>query len=203
MCKKIAILSKNEKIRDFFKLEAMNFDFSIDCLEKMSAHGDLSSYDLAIIDIDTISQKPLNSAKKQLFVSETVSNADLKYPMYIADLQRIYLSLFKSEPLESPHETVNDLKLIFYKDQSNLVKLKDKKYILSDAEYAVLKLLCENYPQPVSREVIGELFSNSNGNISDVYICKLRKKLEEPLSQRLIFTVRSAGYKIALESEWR
>ena len=203
MCKKIAIVSKNEKIRDFFKLEAMNFDFSIDCLEKMSAHGDLSSYDLAIIDIDTISQKPLNSAKKQLFVSETVSNADLKYPMYIADLQRIYLSLFKSEPLESPHETVNDLKLIFYKDQSNLVKLKDKKYILSDAEYAVLKLLCENYPQPVSREVIGELFSNSNGNISDVYICKLRKKLEEPLSQRLIFTVRSAGYKIALESEWR
>ena len=203
MCKKIAIVSKNEKIRDFFKLEAMNFDFSIDCLEKMSAHGDLSSYDLAIIDIDTISQKPLNSAKKQLFVSETVSNADLKYPMSIADLQRIYLSLFKSEPLESPHETVNDLKLIFYKDQSNLVKLKDKKYILSDAEYAVLKLLCENYPQPVSREVIGELFSNSNGNISDVYICKLRKKLEEPLSQRLIFTVRSAGYKIALESEWR
>ena len=203
MCKKIAIVSKNEKIRDFFKLEAMNFDFSIDCLEKMSAHGDLSSYDLAIIDIDTISQKPLNSAKKQLFVSETVSNADLKYPMYIADLQRIYLSLFKSEPLESPLETVNDLKLIFYKDQSNLVKLKDKKYILSDAEYAVLKLLCENYPQPVSREVIGELFSNSNGNISDVYICKLRKKLEEPLSQRLIFTVRSAGYKIALESEWR
>ena len=203
MCKKIAIVSKNEKIRDFFKLEAMNFDFSIDCLEKMSTHGDLSSYDLAIIDIDTISQKPLNSAKKQLFVSETVSNADLKYPMYIADLQRIYLSLFKSEPLESPHEPVNDLKLIFYKDQSNLVKLKDKKYILSDAEYAVLKLLCENYPQPVSREVIGELFSNSNGNISDVYICKLRKKLEEPLSQRLIFTVRSAGYKIALESEWR
>ena len=203
MCKKIAIVSKNEKIRDFFKFEAMNFDFSIDCLEKMSVHRDLSSYDLAIIDIDTISQKPLNSAKKQLFVSETVSNADLKYPMYIADLQRIYLSLFKSEPLESPHETVNDLKLIFYKDQSNLVKLKDKKYILSDAEYAVLKLLCENYPQPVSREVIGELFSNSNGNISDVYICKLRKKLEEPLSQRLIFTVRSAGYKIALESEWR
>ena len=203
MCKKIAIVSKNEKIRDFFKFEAMNFDFSIDCLEKMSVHRDLSSYDLAIIDIDTISQKPLNSAKKQLFVSEALSDADIKYPMYIADLQKIYLSLFKSEPLESPHETVNDLKLIFYKDQSNLVKLKDKKYILSDAEYAVLKLLCENYPQPVSREVIGELFSNSNGNISDVYICKLRKKLEEPLSQRLIFTVRSAGYKIALESEWR
>ncbi len=200
---KIAIISKNEKIRDFFKLEALNFDFSVDCFEKLLIHSDLSSYDLAIIDIDTVEQKPLNSAQKQFSVSEISNEADLKYPMYVSDIQKIYYSLFENETSSADSKETDDVKLIFYKDEPNLISLKDKKYILSDAEYAVLKLLCENYPQAVSREAIMELFLNSSGNISDVYICKIRKKLEEPLSKRLIFTVRSKGYKIVLKSEWR
>lgn len=200
---KIAIISKNEKIRDFFRLEALNFSFSVDCMEKLSVHSDLSAYDLAIIDIDTIPQSPLNFAKKQITVSEITDEADISYPLHISDLQKIYYSLFKNEPsCESFNETDNSV-IVFYNDQPNLISLTDKKYMLSDAEYAVLKLLCDNYPQAVSREKINELFSNPNGNISDVYICKLRKKLEEPLSQRLILTVRSAGYKIVLSSEWR
>ena len=45
---------------------------------------------------------------------------------------------------------------------------------------------------------------NTSNNIDvDVYICKLRKKLEDASGQRLIFTVRSKGYKIIIKSEWR
>lgn len=200
---KIAIISKNDKIRDFFRLEALNFGFSVDCVEKLSVHSDLSEYDLAIIDIDTIAQNPLNPAKRQITVSEISDATDINYPLQISELQKIYFSLFKNEPSQDGSCDVDESKIVFCANKPNLISLKGKKYMLSDAEYSVLKLLCENYPQAVSRERMNELFPNSNGNISDVYICKLRKKLEEPLSQRLILTIRSEGYKIALKSEWR
>ena len=65
--KKIIIVTASAQLRDFFKLEALNFDFSVDCIEKLDrSHNDLSSYDLAIIDKDTIKQTPLNTAKKEI-----------------------------------------------------------------------------------------------------------------------------------------
>ena len=200
---KIAIISKNDKIRDFFRLEALNFGFSVDCVEKLSVYSDLSEYDLAIIDIDTIAQNPLNPAKRQITVSEISDATDINYPLQISELQKIYSSLFKNDLSRDSSCDMDESKIVFCANKPNLISLKGKKYMLSDAEYSVLKLLCENYPRAVSRERMNELFPNSNGNISDVYICKLRKKLEEPLSQRLILTIRSEGYKIALKSEWR
>ena len=97
----------------------------------------------------------------------------------------------------------NDSKIIFFNDIPNIINIKDKKYLLSDSEYNLLKLLCDHYPNIVPREKIDAIFSCMNSNISDVYICKLRKKLEEPLGQRLILTIRSKGYKIVINSEWR
>ena len=67
----------------------------------------------------------------------------------------------------------------------------------------LLKLLCDNANEAVSREDMNKLFGAEDGNIAEVYICKLRKKLEEPLGKRLIYTVRSKGYKIIIDSEWR
>ena len=53
------------------------------------------------------------------------------------------------------------------------------------------------------KEELQKLFGNDSSNICDVYICKLRKKLEEASNQKLILTVREKGYKIVAEVEWR
>ena len=200
---KIAIISKSEKIRDFFRLEALELGFFVDSFEKIGIHTDFSAYDLAIIDIDSVTQKPLNSAKKQLTVSEGTKKADILYPTSILTLRAIYCSLLKNESSVENTEKETDIKLIFYKDKENLISIKGKNYLLSDTEYNLLKLLCKRTPNVVLREEIDEMFSCINSNISDVYICKLRKKLEEPLGQRLILTVRSKGYRIVIKSEWR
>lgn len=200
---KIAIISKNDKIRDFFRLEALNLGFSIDCFEKVGIHTDLSCYDLSIIDIDTIDQKPLNPSKKEITVSEKNTLTDISYPINVSDIQKIYLSILNQNELISEMKEPNDFKIIFYKDEKNVISIKNKKYLLSDAEYNLLKLLCKNYPNAILREDIDKMFSYTNSNISDVYICKLRKKLEEPLDKKLISTVRSKGYKILIKSEWR
>ena len=76
--KKIIIISASEQIKAFFKLEALNLNLSVECIEKIDrAHNDLSSYDLAIIDIDTVRQMPLNNARTALTVSACKENADI------------------------------------------------------------------------------------------------------------------------------
>ena len=90
----------------------------------------------------------------------------------------------------------------FYRNERNTVRYRGKQIFLSESEAKLLLALCQSSPEPVSREILGGLLESGQGNIVDVYICKLRKKLEEPFSTRLIFTVRNKGYKIMADMEW-
>ena len=202
--KKIVIISASEHMREFFRLEALNFDFHVDCFEKIErAHNDFSRYDLSIIDKDTVKQEPLNPAKRQITVSNQSEKCDVSYPLSVFELRELYNSLFSSKPINTKEENNESDKIVFYKNEKNTVSIRARKIILSDTEYKILSVLCQNAQKTVLRETIQELFENGSGNITDVYICKLRKKLEEPQGQRLIFTVREKGYKIVTEAEWR
>ena len=202
--KKIIIISSTESLRNFFKLEALNFEFSVDCFEKFERSlNDISNYDLAIIDIDTIKQKPLNSANREITVSSNKEKADVNYPLSVFDLRKIYNQLFSENAIIKDIPESKSVKIIFYNNEKNKVNIGERKYILSNTEYNILKLLCANSNKTVTREDLQKLFENDNSNICDVYICKLRKKLEEVSNQKLIFTVREKGYKIVAESEWR
>lgn len=201
---RIIIFSANRSLRDFFMLEALNFDFGVECFERLEkVHSDISEYDVAFIDADTVKQRPLNAAKRQFIVSCNRSDADITYPFSIEVLRDIYRQALSGDACVKKDSTDDALRIIFYKNEKNLVELKGKKYIFSDAEYNLLLLLCSNAHETVSRERINELFDAKEGNIADVYICKLRKKTEEPLGKRLIYTVRSKGYKIITDMEWR
>lgn len=203
--KKIIIISTQSSLRDFFKLEALNFGFLVDCFEKLEkTHYDLSNYDLAIIDKDTVKQNPLNTAKKEITVSRRFGECNICYPISINELKQIYIGLYFNDNADNNTEFENkDLKIYFYKNEKNIVSFNNRKYILSETEYKILDLLCQNSRNIVSRETLQELLENDKSNIIDVYICKLRKKLEEPLGQHLIFTVREKGYKIITKAEWR
>ena len=78
------------------------------------------------------------------------------------------------------------------------VYLDEKRIGLSENEYALLSLLYEKNSMPVSRGEICEVLSSFDGNICDVYICRLRSKLEKGSSEKLIFTVRSKGYMLKI-----
>ena len=202
--KKIIIISASELLRDFFCLEAQSLGFFVDCFEKFErAHNDISDYDLAIIDRDTIKQKPLNTAKRELTVSVESGKVDIIYPISVIDLREIYIDLLIKEASAKNINVDTDSKIIFYVNEKNKISINNKNYILSDTEYKILSILCKNSKNVVLREDIQQIFENGNSNICDVYICKLRKKLEEPLGQKLIFTVRQKGYKIVIGSEWR
>lgn len=69
---------------------------------------------------------------------------------------------------------------------------------LSDNEYKLLTLLYEKRGELVTRDEIARLFSSEEGNIGDVYICHLRKKIDNRLALKLIYTVRNKGYMLKI-----
>jgi DNA-binding response OmpR family regulator len=71
---------------------------------------------------------------------------------------------------------------------------------LTPKEFALLEYLMLNAGQNVSRSSIihnvWKLSSDTMTNVVDVYINYLRKKIDADASERLIHTVRGAGYRI-------
>lgn len=68
---------------------------------------------------------------------------------------------------------------------------------LSPAETAILECLYARRGETVPRETLASLLEGG-GNILDVYVCRLRRKIEKPLGRRLITTVRGVGYRLEL-----
>ncbi len=67
---------------------------------------------------------------------------------------------------------------------------------LTDNELSVMSLLYERRGSAVSREEISAALGADSGNICDVYICMLRRKLDNRFGMKLITTVRGKGYML-------
>jgi len=76
---------------------------------------------------------------------------------------------------------------------------------LTAKEYSLLEYLAVNSGRVVSRTMIVEHVWDQSfeglTNIVDVYIRQLRAKIDEPFTQRLIHTVRHAGYTLGEQDE--
>ena len=71
---------------------------------------------------------------------------------------------------------------------------------LTSKEFALLEYLMRHSNNLVTREMAeGHLWSYENfvaSNVVDVYIRRLRRKIDDPYSEKLLETVRGAGYRI-------
>lgn len=202
--KKIIIISASEAIRNFFTLEAINLGLYAESFEKFQrAHNDLSEYDLLIIDKDTIKQQPLNSAKKEVSVSLSGKNTDIAYPISVHDLKNIYIKIIQESIHKNETHTDTIDTITFLTAEKNIIMFRGKKYLLSDTEIKLLNYLCKNRERVISKKEIDILLNAEESNISNVYICKLRKKLESSLNRQFIVTVHAKGYKIIVNAEWK
>ncbi len=209
---KIAIISKNKSLSRFFELEAKSCGLEATVFDKNIF--ELKGYSLIIIDIDTIKHTVSAELDKLLVVSEgaeplpVYKGAEyISWPVSIERLRDIYerVKLGRLIKTDSNTENIplfNNGVIYFFRDAKNTVEYNNRSIVLSDYEFKLIELLCMRAPDAVSREELNSLFGAPKGNIADVYICKLRKKLEEH-GERLIFTVRFRGYKIKAHMEWR
>ena len=83
--------------------------------------------------------------------------------------------------------------------QDGIVTVAGKMVSMTPAERDILAYLYARRGEVVTREELATLLGGG-GNILDVYICRLRSKIEKPLGRRIIWTVRGIGYVIKPEN---
>ncbi|MBI5806853.1 MAG: response regulator transcription factor [Ignavibacteriales bacterium] len=78
------------------------------------------------------------------------------------------------------------------------VTRNDEEIILTPKEYSILEYLLRNKNKIVSRtkllEHVYDFHFDTGTNVIDVYINKLRSKIDTPKEKQLLHTVRGAGY---------
>ena len=204
----LAIVSKRRELIRFFELEALSFGFEVSSFDKSPA--ELSCFDLLIIDTAVTLRAPTIFEGRVIFITDeensTPDGAEcLSYPIPVDTLRYVYEQMLYGE--RAVERTVirdeKDDRIFFYRDHNDTVGYKGRSITLSDHERTILTRLCECSGEPVSREELNALLGASGGNIADVYVCRLRKKLEDTDGRRVIFTVRSKGYKIVADMEWK
>lgn len=83
---------------------------------------------------------------------------------------------------------------------ARVVMRAGKSLPLTSTEFELLQLLAERQGQVMSREKISTYLwgvdASANGNIVDVHISNLRKKINDEHDQKIIRTVRGAGYLV-------
>ena len=110
-------------------------------------------------------------------------------------LARIRVLLRKPEQSADACLRVGDLEI---HTDTHQVKRGGKEIRLSGKEYALLRYMAQNAGIVLSRERLEEHLWNfdyaGGSNVIDVYIRYLRRKIDEGQEQKLIHTVRGAGY---------
>ncbi len=79
--------------------------------------------------------------------------------------------------------------------QDGVITVGEYTVTLTPTEWAIFEYLHARPGQAVTREELSTLLGGE-GNIVDVYVCRLRSKIEKPLGRRMIRTVRGVGYEM-------
>ena len=106
------------------------------------------------------------------------------YPHPISDVAAAPTSPPRPVPPAFPALTVRD----------GVVTVGAHTVTLTPTEQTILEYLLSHAARTVTREELSALLEGG-GNIVDVYVCRLRAKIEKPLGRRMIHTVRGVGYR--------
>ncbi|WP_425879891.1 heavy metal response regulator transcription factor [Acinetobacter sp. TWP2-2-3] len=184
---------------------------ALSCLQQQSF--DLVLLDVMLPDLDgwqvlqtlrTFSQIPVLMLTARDHVLDRVKGLELgaddyltKPFSYIELLARIKSLLRRVPRLEQEAYQISDLVLNRLKHE---VYRNGQKIDLSQKEFALLQLLMEHQGQVMTRSQIASMVWNINfntdTNVVDVAIRRLRSKIDDHYTPKLIHTVRGMGYKL-------
>jgi heavy metal response regulator len=119
-------------------------------------------------------------------------------PFSYSELLARVRSLLRHAPLrEDEHYKLQDLEVDVLRRQVSRV---GQRIVLTNKEFALLQLLFSHPGEVMSRSRIASVVWNinfdSDTNVVDVAIRRLRAKLDDPFQHKLVHTVRGMGYKL-------
>ncbi|RXK12768.1 DNA-binding response regulator [Halarcobacter mediterraneus] len=219
---KILIIEDDEKIINFLKKGLEEESYSVD----YSLNGDegiylasVNSYDLILLDImlpikDGIEvcktlrnnsiYTPIIMLTAKDSIEDKIKGLDIGANDYLAKpfsfselLARIRVQL---RPTNQNQTTLKlaDLELDLL---TKTAKRGEDTINLTAKEFALLEFLIKNKSKVLSESVISSSLSNMDdmnmSNVVNVYIYRLRNKIDKPYEKKLIKTIRGLGFKIS------
>lgn len=221
---RILIIEDDKKLSSLLKRGLIEQGYAVDAVytgEEGEALINDTPYDLVILDIilpnkdglavcQSLRQKQFNT----LFLMLTCKNSQADkikgldcgaddYLVKPFDFEELYARcralLRREKNTIAPQITVGD---IVMDTVSKEVWRNGKRLDILGKEYAILEYLLHHPGQAVTRTMIEQhvwnMELNSNPNLVEVYISKLRAKLDRPGEESLIETVRGSGYKLRM-----
>lgn len=221
---KILIIEDDEKIVNFLKKGLEEESYSID----YSYNGDegiylasVNTYDLILLDImlpvkngievcqslrASNIQTPIIMLTAKDSIEDKIKGLDMGANDYLPKpfsfnelLARIRVQLRPKNSFETTLK-IGDLELDLLKKSAQRA---GDNIPLTAKEFSILEFLIKNPNQVLSETVISSSLNNideSNmSNIVNVYIYRLRNKIDKPYEKKLIKTVRGLGFKISDE----
>jgi DNA-binding response OmpR family regulator len=217
---RILVVEDEKRLAEFIQTGLQEQNYSVDIVfdgEAGEFHAKTNSYDLIILDIllpkkngwevcaelrnlkiDTpiIILSALSDVANRIRGLETGADDYLTKPFNIAELvARVNAILRRAHKVSQPVLKVKDLELDI---SARLVRHAGKDIQLTNKEFALLEYLMLNKNKVVTRTMIAEhvwdIHFDTGSNVIDVIINFLRKKIEIDGGDRIIHTVRGAGY---------
>jgi hypothetical protein len=115
-------------------------------------------------------------------------------PFCMSDLRVEFASLGGMLQIQVPTPVQSQITSLTLVEESRCVLMGNRQISLTDKEFAVLSMLVQNGEKGISKQELSELLDAGETNEGQVYICHLRRKLEQTFGVRLIKTVRNKGY---------
>lgn len=220
---KVLIIEDDIKIINFLKKgleeESYSVDFSLDGDEGFYL-ASVNEYDVILLDImlpikDGIEvckslraqniNTPIIMLTAKNSTEDTIRGLDIGANDYLAKpfsfnelLARIRVQLRVKSENQTTILKIDDLQLDLL---TKTAQRANQKIELTAKEFSLLEYLVRNKNKVLSESVILSSLSNmedSNiSNIINVYIYRLRNKIDKPFEKKLIKTVRGMGFKIS------
>lgn len=221
---KILIIEDDLKIINFLKKGLIEECYVVDS----ATNGDeglylasVNEYDLILLDImlpvkdgievckslrSSNNQTPIIMLTAKDSIEDKIKGLDIGANDYLAKpfsfaelLARIRVQLRAKENF-STTLCIGDLELDLLKKTAKRGK---DTIVLTAKEFSLLEYLIKNKDRVLSESIISENLSNMDdetmSNLVNVYIYRLRNKIDKPYEKKLIHTVRGLGFKISDE----
>ena len=219
---RILVVEDEKKVASFVKKGLEEEYFSVDVAHNGKEGLDLASteeYDIIVLDImipfidgitltKELRSRDITTPILLLTVKDSTKDkveglnagADdyVTKPFAFEELiARIRALIRRNEDKKPTLLTIDDLTLDLI---SHTVKRNGNEIVLTPKEYSILEYLMHNKNKIISRtklvEHVYDYHFDTETNIIDVYINKLRSKIDQGADKQLIHTVRGIGYII-------
>ncbi len=224
---RILLVEDNHRLSNSLKMNLAHEGYSVDTAydgQEGQDFAELTPYDLIILDIllpikDGLEvcrdlrrrriQTPILLLTARDSVDDRVQGLDCGADDYLVKpfalqelLARLRALLRRQHPYQSGRLEMGNL---FVDPMTHSVERAGTPIELTPKEFALLEFLLYHRNQVVTREMIEQHIWNYDfeceSNVIDVYIRRLRRKIDDPFAVKLLTTVRGIGYRLTPSPE--